>query len=86
MKRLKNTIQQTKILLVAALLSMISVVGFAQGGPPPPPSGDPTGNQGDKLGGNAHIGGGILILLTLSLAYGGKRVYDLRDTKKEELA
>ena len=85
MKRLKNTIQQTKILLVAALLSMISVAAFAQG-PPPPPGGDPTSNQGDKLGGNAHIGGGMIILLTLGLAYGGKRLYDLKKEAKEEVA
>jgi len=83
MKIFKNTIQQTKILLVAVLLSMISVAALAQG-PPPPPDGNPADHQDSKLGGNAHIGGGVLILLALGMAYGGKRLYDLKKAEKEE--
>ena len=88
MKRLKNTIQQTKIFLIAALLSMISVVAFAQGGPPPPPSGDPDSNnsQDSKLGGRAPISGGLYILLGLGLVYGGRKLYQMREESKESLA
>ena len=88
MKNIRNIIKQTKILTIAASLSMISMVGFAQSGPPPPPSGDPDGTvaQDNKLGANANIGGGVLILLALGLAYGGKRLYDLKKEQKEEIA
>ena len=88
MKKILNTIKQTKILVVAAMLSLISIAGFAQTGPPPPPQGDLEGTtaQDNKLGGNAHLGGGIIILLTLGLAYGGKRLYDLRKEHKEDIA
>ena len=37
------------------------------------------------ISGNAHIGGGVLILLTLAVAYGGKRLYDLNREKKEAI-
>ena len=83
MKRIKNTIQQTKIFLIAALLSMISIGAFAQNGPPPPPNGDPDANQDSKLGGNAPVSGGLFILLGLAVAYGGKRLYQLREEKLE---
>ena len=88
MKNIRNTIKHLKLLLVAALIGLLSIGAFAQGGPPPPPpSGDPTSQeaQDNKLGGNAHLGGGIIILLTLGLAYGGKRLYDLRKEQKEEI-
>ena len=90
MKRIQNIINQIKLLLIAALFSLLSISAFAQGGPtgpPPPPQGDLEGTtaQDNKLGGNAHLGGGIIILLTLGLAYGGKRLYDLRKEQKEEI-
>ena len=84
MKRLKNTIQQTKIFLIAALLSMISVVAFAQGGPPPPPGGSAGDNQDSKLGGRAPISGGLYILLGLGVIYGGRKLYKMRN--EEHLA
>jgi hypothetical protein len=88
MKSVQNSLKQIKLLLVAALFSLLSIGAFAQTGPPPPPNGDPGSEtaQDNKLGGNANVGGGVLILLTLGLAYGGKRLYDLRKQKKEEVA
>ena len=88
MKNIRNTIKHLKLLLVAALIGLLSIGAFAQTGPPPPPTGgNPDGDaeQANKLGGNAHLGGGIIILLTLGLAYGGKRLYDLRKEQKEEI-
>lgn len=86
MKRIQNTINQIKLLLVALLFSLLTMTAFSQTGPPPPPQGDVDGQtaQDNKLGGNAHLGGGVLILLTLAVAYGGKRLYDLSKEKKEE--
>lgn len=85
MKTIKNILNKSKILIVVSLFSLMATTTFAQG-PPPPPTGDPAGSQEHKIGGNAHIGGGILILLTLGLAYGGKRFYDVKKAQKEEIA
>ena len=86
MKRLKNTIQQIKILFIAALLSMISVVAFAQNnvGPPPPPGGSSAEHQEDKLNAGAPISGGLYILLGLGILYGGRKLYQMRDEKVVE--
>jgi len=55
---------------------------IAQPGAPPA---DKNGTEGGTpIGGNAPIGGGLIILGTLGLAYGGKKVYDLRKKQKEE--
>ena len=73
-----KTIQ--KILLIT-ILTLASRTMFAQV-PPPPPLGH--GQSGNVPGGNAPIGGGLFILLSLGAAYGGKKVYDLRGEKLEE--
>lgn len=87
MKQHKNTLQQLRKFLLIAIFALFSVIAFGQNPPPPPGGGSGSGNNGgNQLGGNAHIGGGLLILLTMGLAYGGKRIYNLRASKKEELA
>lgn len=87
MKHNKNIFQQVRKFLLIAAFALFSVVAFGQNPPPPPGGGTGSGNNGgNQLGGNAHIGGGILILLSMGLAYGGKRIYDLRNVKKEEVA
>ena len=68
-----------KILLIA-MLTLASSTMFAQVPPPPPPNHGETGNV---PGGNAPIGGGLLILLSLGAAYGGKKLYDLKAEKLE---
>jgi len=69
-----------KIIILAAfgaflLLHAVSV--NAQGGPPPPPPGEGHGQTTNlpPQGGNAPVGGGLLILLGLSALYGTRRVY-----------
>lgn len=87
MKQNRNTFKQLRKVLLIATFALFSVIAFGQNPPPPPGGGTGSGNDsGNQLGGNAHIGGGLLILLTMGLAYGGKRVYNLRYSKKEELA
>jgi len=79
--KMRNIITNGKKLLVVLMFSGLTFGGFAQTDPPPPPGGGGTSNTNtvdNQLGGKAHIGGGVLILLTLALAYGGKRFYDLR--------
>jgi len=50
----------------------------AQNPPPPPPGGHgQTGNQSPP-GGGVPVGSGLVILLSLGAAYGGKKVFDLK--------
>jgi len=50
---------------------------------PPPPNGgeNPTepGSGNTPVGGGAPIGSGLVILMTLGAAYGGKKVWDFRN-------
>jgi len=50
---------------------------------PPPPPGD-HGLSGNQNTGNAPIGGGLFILLGLGAAYGGKKLWDLKQEQLEE--
>ena len=64
-------------LLVLIMLVMASASLFSQD--PPDPNGgiDPNGDN-TPVGGRATVSGGIILLLVLGAAYGGKKVYDLR--------
>ncbi len=75
---INNSIKAFAILLVVGTSYTVS----AQ--PPPPPAGSSGsgGTDGEKLGGGAPIGGGVFILLALGLAYGGKKVYNMRQQKE----
>ena len=64
------------------LIFFSSVVLFAQ--LPPDPGSNPNSNPNSRdLGGNAPIGTGITILLTLSAVYGGRKIYFLVKDGKE---
>jgi hypothetical protein len=61
-----------KILLTIALfISFLTLM--AQSVPPPPPGGHGLGNNQTPNGGNAPIGNGWVILVSLAAAYGGVR-------------
>ena len=77
MKTVKKIIGLAILILFFAPLTLV----MAQGGPPPPPPGDVDGDT--PIGGNAPIGTGLVILSTLGLAYGGKKVYDARQKLEE---
>lgn len=73
-----------KRFLIASALLLVTVALSAQS-PPPPNSGGGSGSQTPTQGGNTPVGGngapigeGLLILLGLSAAYGGKKAYNLR--------
>jgi len=78
MKTIKKIIGLAILMLFFAPLTQV----MAQGGPPPPPPGDPDGGD-TPIGGNAPIGTGLVILSSLGLAYGGKKVYDARQKLEE---
>jgi len=48
--------------------------------PPPPPSHGQTGNV-TPPGGGAPIGGGLFMLIGLAAAYGGKKIYDWKNSE-----
>ena len=83
---MKSTIKKTILVAITALLLFAGPIAQAQEwqqreplgngptGPPPPPGSH--GGGGDFEA--APIGSGLLILLSLGLAYGGKKVYNAR--------
>ena len=72
---MKNIAKQTKVTLMLTLFMGWSMVAMAQGPPPPPGGGHGQSGNQPANGGNAPIGGGIAILLSLGAAWGGKKVY-----------
>lgn len=77
MKTVKKIIGLAILILFFAPLTQV----IAQGGPPPPPPDEVGGDT--PIGGSAPIGTGLVILSTLGLAYGGKKVYDARQKLEE---
>ncbi len=65
------------------LMLLFSASVFSQPGNPPPPlnGGNAPGPGNTPVGGGAPIGSGIAVLLCLSAAYGGKKVYKLYKNK-----
>lgn len=67
-----------KTIMLTFLISFSIVFGvdaFAQD-PPPPPGGGHGGGGAQPPGGGAPIGEGLLILVALGTAYGGKKWCD----------
>ena len=77
MKLIKN------ILRIVIILLFIGTAYTVSAQPPPPPNGGTSNNQSNKLGGNAPIGGGLFILLGLGTAYGGRKIYNLRNKPQD---
>lgn len=75
MKKIAST-----VLLTLALITTTNL--FSQVPPPPPSSHGDSGNK--EAGGGAPIGSGLLILLGLGAAYGGKKIYDSRKETLED--
>jgi len=61
------------ILISLALIMFLAIDSYAQ---PQPPGHDATGNV--PGGGGAPIGGGLLILIGMGVAYGAKKIFQLR--------
>ena len=73
-----------KLIVTGIFILFLSVGIMAQTDPPDPPA----DHGGDvDVPGRAPISGGVLILLTAGLAYGGKKVYNLvKENEAEPLA
>ena len=79
--------KKIKLLFILLVISAMPMLSFAQEPPHPPGSGGaaaPGGGQtpvGQAPPG-APIGGGMELLLALSLVYGGKKVYHAKITQE----
>ena len=72
-----KTLIKTIAIPITIILFTINV-SLAQDPPPPPGH----GTSGNVPGGGAPIGSGLLVLIALGAAYGGKKVFDYRKIKK----
>jgi hypothetical protein len=63
----------SRIFVGAMLIGAISFCNNIYADQPPDPGGDPTG---DPVGGGSPIGSGLVILLSMGAAYGGKKIFD----------
>lgn len=65
-----------RLFLATAIILTISIVSMADQ-PPDPGTGGP--GSGDlPVGGGSPIGGGLVMLLSFGLAYGLKKVYEIK--------
>jgi hypothetical protein len=63
-----------KIAAIALLVAAPTLLTLAQ--PNPGTNSDGNGVGGGPIGGNAPIGGGLIIMLLSGAAYAGKKAYD----------
>ena len=74
-------IKITRKIGLTIVIGLLAFTTFAQ--QPPPPPGGGHGQNGNQNGGNAPIGSGLFILLSLGVAYGSKKVYLLKKSENE---
>ena len=67
-----------KILAITAIL-MISSFALLSQAPPVPPSSANQGGTGPVGGGGAPIGSGLVLLISLAMGYGGKKIFDFKN-------
>ena len=72
---MKNIANLIKIALILTLFMGWNLNVLAQVPPPPPDVNGSNTNQPAGTGGGAPIGGGIVLLLSMGAAWGGKKVY-----------
>ena len=69
-------------LIITGLLIVVPVIITCASDPPPPPPPGPGGSD-LPIGGAAPIGSGLIMLVSMGVAYGAKRVYDARKRLEE---
>ncbi len=69
-------------LILVGLLIIVPVIMVSASAPPPPPPGGP-GTGEIPIGGSAPIGSGLVMLISMGLAYGAKKLYNARKRIEE---
>lgn len=59
--------------LIIVLFSLFSITSYGQMLEPDDPGSDPIGE--DPLGGGAPLDGGVLLLISMGITYGGRKLY-----------
>ncbi len=77
-------IGKIKFIITALFILFLSAGIMAQVTEPPDPPGEHGSGDDQPPGGSAPIGGGVFILLGLGVAYGSKKVFDLRKKGKDQ--
>jgi hypothetical protein len=73
-QKIQTDMKKVMQILAITLVMLVPMILTAQ--PLPYEFGGGTG--GSPVGGGAPIGGGLLILLSLAIGYGTKKIYDIR--------
>jgi len=77
-----------KIIYSVLFAATLLIAPITYGQDPPNPGSTPPQGEGNYVGGppggGAPIGSGLLILMALGAAYGGKKVYDFNKKKLAE--
>jgi len=74
-----------KIILSALALVFLFGIEIMAQTPPHPNGGGGPGAGNTPVGGGASIGGGLLIMVSLGVGYGMRKIYDIRNKNQEEL-
>ena len=83
---MKNSMR--KLVIILFLIVSPLVINTVLADDPPAPGGSPVlggggaGPVGGQPGGNSPIDGGLSIFIALGLAYGSKKVYQIRKVKE----
>ena len=67
-----------KVIQILAILFVVLVPVILSAQPLPYDTGVGGGAGTNSVGGAAPIGGGLLIMISLAIGYGTKKIYDLR--------
>ena len=73
---MKNTM---KTLIVSLVLAMALFISIPVQADPPGMPGNHGANGDAPPGGGAPIGSGVVIMIAIASAYGGKKAYDLKE-------
>jgi hypothetical protein len=73
-----------KFIVSSVIFVLVFVVTTVAQVPPHPNGGGGPGGGNVPVGGGAPIGGSLLIMLSLAVGYGWRKVYDLRKKSLEE--
>jgi len=65
-------------LIITGLFITLPVIITSASAPPPPPPPDDPALGDNPIGGEAPIGSGIVMLISMGAAYGAKKIYDAR--------